>query len=110
MIKLINKIILLIFLGVLISEVKIGYLNADKILTELDEVRQVQIQLEKEQRKIESDYMNLELELDSLLRSYEQQKMLMSEERRTKLEKTLTDKQAELQRFQILGFGQSNYK
>lgn len=101
MIKLINKVILLSFLSILVSEVKIGYLNADKILTELDEVRQVQIQLEKEQRKIESDYMNLEMELDSLLRSYEQQKMLMSEERRSKLEKTLTDKQAELQRFQM---------
>jgi len=100
-IKLINKVLLISFLSILVSEVKIGYLNADKILTELDEVRQVQIQLEKEQRKIESDYMNLEMELDSLLRSYEQQKMLMSEERRGKLEKTLTDKQAELQRFQM---------
>ena len=99
--KLINKLLLFSFLSILFSEVKIGYLNADKILTELDEVRQVQIQLEKEQRKIESDYMNLEMELDSLLRSYEQQKMLMSEERRSKLEKTLTDKQAELQRFQM---------
>ena len=101
MIKLINKVVVIVFFSVLVSEVKIGYLNADKILTELDEVRQVQIQLEKEQRKIESDYMNLEMELDSLFRSYEQQKMLMSEERRSKLEKTLTDKQAELQRFQV---------
>ncbi len=101
MIKLINKVVIVVFFSVLISEIKIGYLNADKILTELDEVRQVQIQLEKEQRKIESDYMNLEMELDSLFRSYEQQKMLMSEERRSKLEKTLTDKQAELQRFQV---------
>ena len=99
-IKLINKIVVLAFLSVLVSEFKIGYLNADKILTELDEVRQVQIQLEKEQRKIESDYMNLEMELDSLFRRYEQQTMLMREERRSKLEKTLTDKQAEIQRFQ----------
>ena len=95
------KLVVLILCGFIYSEVKIGYLNADKILTELDEVEQVQIQLEKEQRKIESDYMNLEMELDSLLRNYEQQKMLMSEERRTKLEKSLTDKQAELQRFQM---------
>ena len=101
MLKLKNRILLLIFLSLALSEVKIGYLNADKILTELDEVRQVQIQLEKEQRKIEADYQNLEIELDSLFRSYEQQKMLMSEERRAKFEKTLTDKQAELQRFQM---------
>ena len=103
--KLKNKIILLVFLSFLLSEIKIGYLNADKILTELDEVRQVQIQLEKEQRKIESEYQDLEMELDSLLRSYEQQKMLMSDERRGKFEKTLTDKQAELQRFQMEKFG-----
>ena len=94
-------IIIAVFLSFLLSEIKMGYLNADKILTELDEVRQVQIQLEKEQRKIESEYQNLEMELDSLLRSYEQQKMLMSEERRNKFEKTLTDKQAELQTFQM---------
>ena len=43
------KIVALILFGFIYSEVKIGYLNADKILTELDEVRQVQIQLEKEQ-------------------------------------------------------------
>ena len=79
-----------------------GYLNADKILTELDEVRQVQIQLEKEQRKIESEYQNLEFELDSLLRNYEQQKMLMSEERRTKYEGLITSKQSELQQFQMV--------
>ena len=44
------KLVVLILCGFIHSEVKIGYLNADKILTELDEVRQVQIQLEKEQR------------------------------------------------------------
>ena len=46
------KLVVLILCGFIHSEVKIGYLNADKILTELDEVRQVQIQLEKEQRKM----------------------------------------------------------
>ena len=50
------KIIFFVFLSMLLSEIKIGYLNADKILLELDEVRQVQIELEKEQRKIESEY------------------------------------------------------
>ena len=101
MIKFKHGIIVSIFLSFLLSEIKMGYLNADKILTELDEVRQVQIQLEKEQRKIESEYQDLEMELDSLLRSYEQQKMLMSEERRQKFEKTLTDKQTEIQTFQM---------
>ena len=68
------KLAIFVLFSFISADVKIGYLNADKILTELDEVRQVQIELEKEQRKIESEYMNLEMELDSLLRNYEQQK------------------------------------
>ena len=67
------KIISFVFLSFLLSEIKIGYLNADKILSELDEVRQVQIELEKEQRKIESEYQDLEFQLDSLFRNYEQE-------------------------------------
>ncbi len=95
------QIIFFVFFGFLLSEIKIGYLNADKILLELDEVRQVQIELEKEQRKIESDYQDLEFQLDSLFRSYEQTQMLMSDERRAKEEEKIRNKQAELQRFQM---------
>ena len=90
-----------VLLSFIFSEVKIGYLNVDKILSELDEVRQVYIELEKEQRKIEVEYQSLQFELDSLFRNYEQQKMLMSEERRKKTEGSIQNKQAELERFQI---------
>ena len=93
--------IILTFISFLLSDIKMGYLNVDKILSELDEVRQVYIELEKEQRKIEVEYQSLQFELDSLFRSYEQQKMLMSEERRQKTENTIQSKQAELERFQI---------
>ena len=95
------KIMSFVFLSFLLSEIKIGYLNADKILSELDDVRQVQIELEKEQRKIESEYQDLEFQLDSLFRNYEQKQMLMSEERRGKEEEKIRNKQAELQRFQM---------
>ena len=98
-----NKYTLLILVlsSFIFSEMKIGYLNVDKILSELDEVRQVYVELEKEQRKIEVEYQNLQFELDSLFRNYEQQKMLMSDERRKKTETSIQNKQAELERFQI---------
>ena len=99
------KIIFFVFLSMLLSEIKIGYLNADKILLELDEVRQVQIELEKEQRKIESEYKDLEIGLDSLFKSYEQTQMLMSDERRSKEEEKIRNRQAELQRFQMENVG-----
>ncbi len=90
-----------VFFSFLISEMKIGYVDVDKLLSELDEVRQVYIELEKEQRKIEVEFQNLQFELDSLYRNYEQQKMLMSEERRQKTETTIRNKQGELERFQM---------
>ena len=46
------KLAIFVLFSFISADVKIGYLNADKILTELDEVRQVQIELEKEQRKL----------------------------------------------------------
>tara|TARA_B100001079_G_scaffold195215_1_gene168899 strand:+ start:61 stop:594 length:534 start_codon:yes stop_codon:yes gene_type:complete len=95
------QLIIFIFLSFLLSDIKMGYLNVDKILSELDEVRQVYVELEKEQRKIEVEYQNLQFELDSLFRNYEQQKMLMSEERRKKTETTIQSKQGELERFQM---------
>ena len=67
-------LLILVLTSFLFSEMKIGYLNVDKILSELDEVRQVYVELEKEQRKIEVEYQNLQFELDSLFRNYEQQK------------------------------------
>ena len=93
--------IILTFISFLLSDIKMGYLNVDKILSELDEVRQVYIELEKEQRKIEVEFQNLQFELDSLFQNYNQQKMLMSEERRIKTETTIQNKQAELERFQM---------
>ena len=94
-------IIMMTFLSFLLSDIKMGYLNVDKILSELDEVRQVYIELEKEQRKIEVEFQSLQFELDSLFQNYNQQKMLMSEERRVKTETTIQNKQAELERFQM---------
>ena len=78
------KIMSFVFLSFLLSEIKIGYLNADKILSELDEVRQVQIELEKEQRKIESEYQDLEFQLDSLFRNYEQKHRFLFNKREDK--------------------------
>ena len=95
------KITFFVFLSILLAEIKIGHINAEAILLELDEVRQVQIKLDKEQKSIESEYTNLAFQLDSLYKSYEQTQMLMSEERRNKEQDKIRNKQAELERFQM---------
>ena len=54
--KILNyKITFFVFLSMLLAEIKIGHINAEAILLELDEVRQVQIKLDKEQKSIEMD-------------------------------------------------------
>ena len=95
------KITFFVFLSILLAEIKIGHINAEAILLELDEVRQVQIKLDQEQKNIESEYTNLAFQLDSLYKSYEQTQMLMSEERRNKEQDKIRNKQAELEIFQM---------
>ena len=75
-------ILLLAFAGSLFSnDLKIGYIDSQKILSELEEVRAVQIELEKKQREWENEMEVLIGRRDSLFQAYELQKVLMSAER-----------------------------
>ena len=69
-----------------LSEVKIGYVDSNEIMKNLEEVRQAQIDLEKEGRKLEAEGMKLVSKLDSLQQDYERQRLLMSEVRRKEKE------------------------
>ena len=44
---------------------KIGWIDSNRIMQELDEVREVEIELEKEQRRLQAEMENLISELDS---------------------------------------------
>ena len=80
----------IIFIATLLSnDVKIGYIDSAKILSELQEVREVQIELEKKQREWENEMEVLLSRRDSLFQAYELQKVLMSPERRAKKEKEI---------------------
>ena len=71
-------ILLLAFAGSLFSnDLKIGYIDSQKILSELEEVRAVQIELEKKQREWENEMEVLIGRRDSLFQAYELQKVLM---------------------------------
>ena len=49
----IYQLTIFMFLSFLFTaEIKLGYINADKIFSDLDEVRQVSIEMEKEQRNL----------------------------------------------------------
>ncbi len=104
--KLIIVTVFSIILPVLLlAEVRIGYIDSNRIMGEYSETKAVQAELEKEQRKMEADYNKLIAQLDSLGQDYEKQRLLMSEQRRTEKENEIEQKREQIQQFQLEKFG-----
>ena len=94
-----------VLLNCVIAEIKIGYVDSNEIMSNFEEVRQVQVDLEKEQRRLEGDLNNLISRLDSLKQDYQRQRLLMSESRRNEKENEITNMEKSIQKFQLDKFG-----
>ncbi len=88
-----------------LADVKIGYVDSNEIMNNFDEVRQVQADLEKEQRRLESEFNELVFGLDSLKQDYDRQRLLMSDTRRNEKENEIASKERSVQKFQLDKFG-----
>ena len=88
-----------------LDDVKIGYVDSNEIMNNFDEVRQVQADLEKEQRRLESEFNELVFGLDSLKQDYDRQRLLMSDTRRNEKENEIANKEKSVQKFQLDKFG-----
>ena len=87
------------------ADVKIGYVDSNEIMNNFDEVRQVQADLEKEQRRLESEFNELVYSLDSLKQDFDRQRLLMSDTRRNEKENEIINKEKFVQKFQLDKFG-----
>ncbi len=104
--KLIKYFTILIFIfNFLLAEIKIGYVDSNEIMSSFEEVRQVQVDLEKEQRKLESEFNKLLSQLDSLQQDYERQRLLMSDTRRLEKENEILNMKKNAEEFQLKKFG-----
>ena len=104
--KILTYITTIILFGILSSNnMKIGYIDSNRIMNELDEVREVQVELEKEQRKMEGDMENLISKRDSLIQSYERQQILMNDERKLQKQQEIQKTSQDIERFQMEKFG-----
>ena len=74
-------------------------------MNSFEEWRQVQVDLEKEQRRLENEMNDLMIRLDSLNQDYERQRLLMSESRRQEKENDLRKLKENIQTFQMEKFG-----
>jgi outer membrane protein len=98
-------ILLMLFLSFSAAEIKIGYVDSNEIMSKFEEVRQVQVDLEKEQRRLESEFNSLVAQLDSLQQDYERQRLLMSETRRQEKENEIINMKKTAEEFQLKKFG-----
>ena len=88
-----------------VSEMKLGYIDSNRIMSEFDDVRDIQVELEKEQRKLESEYNGMINQLDSLKQVFERQRLLMSDSRREEKQNELINIERNIQEFQLKKFG-----
>ena len=98
-------ILLILLLSFSAAEIKIGYVDSNEIMSKFEEVRQVQVDLEKEQRRLESEFNSLIVQLDSLQQDYERQRLLMSETRRQEKENEIINMKKSAEKFQLNKFG-----
>ena len=101
-------ICLSIFINIVLAEVKIGYVDSQQIMTQYEGFRMAQVELEKEQKRLESEYLTLQQQVDSLYQSYQKQEFMMSEERKKEKVNEITQKERELQEFGMKKLGPQN--
>ena len=100
-----NVLIFMMLTCFLLADTKIGYIDATAVLSQYDDVRQVQVELEKEQRRLQTVWDSKKTTLDSLMSAYETKSMLMSEQKQQEMTTMINAKRIELEEWQIKYFG-----
>ena len=98
-------LILLTFLAVSFSDTKIGYIDSQVIMQQYEDVRQVQVELEKEQKRLETLYKKNIASYDSLSQALQTGSIILSKEKVSQMENDLLQKQRDIEEFQLKYFG-----
>jgi outer membrane protein len=84
----------------LLGEIKIGYVQSDRIRAEYEEFRDAESQLQMEFRKVQMEYQMQLMALDSLKNAYETQRLMSSPEWRREKEQEIATMERNIQVFQ----------
>ena len=95
----------ILLFSVLLAETKIGYIDSQVIMTQYEDVKQVQVELEKEQKRLESLYTKKMASYDSLRQALETSRIILSNDKVKAMEENLLNKQKEIEQFQLKYFG-----
>ena len=99
------KILFLALFSVCLADTKIGYINSNVIMDEYEDVRQIQIELEKEQKRLEAIFKKNMASYDSLRQALQTGSIILSKEKLSQMENDLEQKGREIEEFQLKYFG-----
>jgi outer membrane protein len=87
------------------AQVKIGYVQSDRIRAEYEEFKDAESQLQSEYQKVQQEYRVMLTRLDSLNQAFEAQRLMSSPEWRREKEQELKDTERMIQVFQSQKIG-----
>lgn len=87
------------------GQLKVGYIDSNRIMREYEEVRDAQAKLDKETRRLQVEYNSYIERLDSLRREFERQRLLLSNEKIREKEREMATLEQTTLEFQQIKFG-----
>jgi len=92
----------LLLLPVTISaQVKIGFVQSDRIRAEYEEFKDAESQLQLEYQKVNLEYNKMVAQLDSIKQNFEAQRLMSSPEWRNKKEEEIANLERTIQNYQV---------
>ena len=96
----------LILLPVFVKgEVKVGFVQSDRIRMEYEDFKEAESQLQLEFQKVQFEYQEMLSQLDSLKETYETQRLMSSPEWRREKEQEISESESRIQTFQAIKVG-----
>ncbi|MBD3346033.1 MAG: OmpH family outer membrane protein [Chitinivibrionales bacterium] len=92
--------------SLIFAELKIGFINSQKIFKEYEGTKEAQEKFDKEAAKWEQEATDRQKEIKELQEQLEKQSLMLSSERRKELEDKIKQKYAQYQEFLQQKFGQ----
>jgi len=89
------------------AQLKIGYINSDKILREYKEAQDVQKQLDAKNQEWQRQAQQMQQEIQKKQQELDSQSLLLSEEKKAEKQAEIQDLYNKLQQFQLEKWGQN---
>ena len=104
--KIILTIFILNFSFVFSQSQKIGYVNTQSVFAQNEDARLAHADVEKEAKRLQVEYENKAMTLDSLMRDYQKLELMLTDDMKTERQQQMASLNAEFENFQMKYFGQ----